>query len=233
MKTKILQIGTFIVSCIIAVGLYLKVDIIQKGGPVMVPIILCSIFAFGIAVDRIMHLYRARIDTDKFMDEVTTALKRNKINDAVLICDATQGPISNIFKAGILKHNYPKSEIREAIEDAGLHEVPKLERNLSALATIAHVSPLLGLLGTVLGMVKCFQIIQQKAASFYPVSPADLAGGIWEALITTVAGLIVAIPAFVVYNYLVSRVDNFVLQMEVLVTDLLNILIQKQERYEV
>jgi len=215
-------------SCLIAVGLYLKVDVIHKGGPVIIPIILCSIFALAISLERLINLYRSKIDTSKFMDEITIALKRNRISDALEICEQTQGPIAQILKAGIARYDRSRQEIREAIEDAGLHEVPKLEKNLSALATIAHVSPLLGLLGTVTGMVHTFQIIQQKAQAMYPVDPSVLAKGIWEALITTVAGLIVAIPSFVAYNYLVGKVQNLIVEMEILATDLVNILTQRK-----
>ena len=95
---------------------------------------------------------------------------------------------------------------------------------MTALATVAHISPLLGLLGTVVGLVRCFQIIQEKSTALQSVSPGDLAGGIWVALLTTVAGLIVAIPAFVAYNYLASRINNFILEMEKTSTDLVNFL---------
>ncbi|MFH0840031.1 MAG: MotA/TolQ/ExbB proton channel family protein [Candidatus Omnitrophota bacterium] len=208
-------------------------DMIQKGGPVMWPIILCSIFAFAILLERVWHLHRAKIDTVDFMNKIASTLKRNKIMEAIEMCNNTPGPIAQIMKAGILKHDRPRNEIREAIEDAGIHEVPRLEKNLSALATIAHISPLLGLLGTVTGMVKCFQVIQEKSTSLNPINPGDLAGGIWEALITTVAGLVVAIPTYVAYNYLVSRVDNFVLEMEKAATELMNILTTRGDRYEV
>jgi biopolymer transport protein ExbB len=151
-------------------------------------------------------------------------MKRHQIKEALEVCDTTKGPISNILKAGILKYDRTRGQIKEAIEDASLYEVPRLERHLTALATIAHISPLLGLLGTVTGMVRCFQVIQAKATAFHPVSPADLAGGIWEALLTTVAGLVLAIPAFVAYNYLVSRINNFILEMEKASTELVNFL---------
>jgi len=205
------------------------IDLILKGGPIMYPIILCSVLAFAIAIDRLFHLYRAKIDTRKFMDEIANTLRRNKIMDAIDTCDKTPGPIAHILKAGIMKHDRPRQEIREAIEDAGPYEVPRLKKNVAALATIAHISPLLGLLGTVLGMVRCFQTIQQKATSLHPVSPGDLAGGIWEALITTVAGLAVAIPTLVAYNYLVSRVNGIILDMEKSATDLINILTRKEK----
>lgn len=208
-------------------------SIIQKGGPVMYPIILCSVLALAIILERLYRLYKARIDTGQFMDSISQTLKRNRVMDAVQMCEATPGPIASIVKAGILKHDRTKTEIKEAIEDAGLFEIPALEKNLVTLATIAHISPLLGLLGTVTGLVRCFQTIQLKATSSSVVSPGDLAGGIWEALITTVAGLLVAIPTFVAYNFLVSRVDNFVLEMERSATEVVNILSERGEEFEI
>ncbi|UCH12848.1 MAG: MotA/TolQ/ExbB proton channel family protein [Candidatus Omnitrophota bacterium] len=202
-------------------------DMIIKGGTIMYPIILCSIIALAIVVERVFHLYRANIDTKKFMDEIANKLRRNKIMESIEMCENTPGPIAHILKAGILKHDRPKEEIKETIEEAGLYEVPRLEKNLPVLSTIAHITPLLGLLGTVLGMVRCFQVIQEKSASLYPVSPGDLAGGIWQALITTVVGLSIAIPTYVAYNYLVNKVDGFVLDMERSATDLINILTQR------
>ena len=203
------------------------IELIQKGGPVMYPIILCSILALAIIIERFYHLYKAKIDTKEFMNNVEITVKRNRIAEAIKICDNTPGPIAHIVKAGVLKHDRSREEIRESIEDAGHQEVPKLEKHLSLLATIAHIAPLLGLLGTVTGMVRAFQIIQEKSVSFNPVSPGDLAGGIWEALLTTVAGLIVAIPTVVMYNYLVNRVDEFVLEMERSATEVMNILSQR------
>jgi biopolymer transport protein ExbB len=204
-------------------------EFMQKGGPIMWPILLCSVFAFAIVIERLIHLRREQVDTKLFMEQISKSLKRNKIMEALELCERTKGPIANILKAGILKHDRPRNEIREAIEDAGIHELPRLEKNLPVLATIAHVAPLLGLLGTVTGMVAAFQVIESKASALNPVNPGDLAGGIWEALLTTVFGLCVAIPTFVAYNYLVSRVDGFVLDMERSATDLLNILGEKRE----
>ena len=199
-------------------------QVFLAGGPVMWPILLCSIFALAIILEKFWHLNKIRIDTQKFLSDILDKIKRHEIKEALQICDKTNSPISHILKAGILKYDRTREQIKEAIEDASLYEVPKLEKNLSTLATIAHISPLLGLLGTVTGMVRCFQTIQAKATSFHPVSPGDLAGGIWEALLTTVAGLIVAIPTFVAYNYLVSRVNNFILEMEKASTELVNFL---------
>ena len=207
--------------------------LILKGGPLMILIIMCSIVALAVVVERIISLRKAQINTAEFMERISEKLKRNKINDAVDMCNAMPGPIAQILKAGILKHDRPRSEIKEAIEEAGLHEVPRLEKNLGALATIAHISPLLGLLGTVTGMIRAFQVIEQKAGALMPVNPGDLAGGIWESLVTTVAGLAVAIPTYVAYNFLVSKVDGFVLEMEKSATDVINILGTKRDENEV
>ncbi len=199
-------------------------QIFLAGGPVMWPILLCSIFAMAIILEKFWHLNKIRIDTQQFLSSILEKMKRHQVKEALEICEKTKSPISHILKAGILKYDRPRPQIKEAIEDASLYEIPRLEKNLSMLATIAHISPLLGLLGTVTGMVRCFQTIQAKATSFHPVSPGDLAGGIWEALLTTVAGLIVAIPTFIAYNYLVSRINSFILEMEKASTELVNFL---------
>ena len=208
-------------------------EFMQKGGPIMWPILLCSVIAFAIVIERLIRLRQEQIDTKAFMEQISRSLKRNKIMEALDLCDRTGGPVANILKAGILKHDRPRNEMREAIEDASIHEVPRLEKNLPVLSTVAQVAPLLGLLGTVTGLVKAFQVIESKATLLNPVNPGDLAGGIWEALLATTFGLCVAIPTYVAYNYLVSRVDGFVLDMERSATDLMNILGEKREEHEV
>jgi len=206
-------------------------EMIQKGGAIMYPIILCSIIAFGIILERFYYFHKIRIDMVSFMNNIESALKRNKIAEAVKICEDIEGPIASIVKAGLLKHDRPRQEIREAIEDAGHQEVPMLEGHIKVLATIAHISPLLGLLGTVIGMVKTFQVIQVKTVAFNPVNTGDLASGVWQALLTTALGLIVAIPVIVAYHYLIAKVQDFVFDMERSATELINILSQRIEGY--
>jgi biopolymer transport protein ExbB len=199
-------------------------NLFLKGGPVMWPILLCSVYAIEIILEKILYLHKINIDTQEFLSKILDKMKRHQIKEALQDCDVTKSPISGILKAGILKYDRTREQIKEAIEDASLYEIPRLEKNLTALATIAHISPLLGLLGTVTGMVRCFQVIQSKATALHPVTPGDLAGGIWEALLTTVFGLIVAIPTFTAYNYLVSRINTFILEMEKASTELVNFL---------
>jgi len=194
------------------------------GGPVMWPILLCSVFALAIVLEKFWHLHKISIDTQVFLSKILEKMKHHDTKEALQICDSASSPIANILKAGILKYDRPRPQIIESIEDASLYEIPRIEKNLTALATIAHVSPLLGLLGTATGMVRCFQTIQAKSATLGPITAGDLAGGIWEALLTTVAGLIVAIPTFVAYNYLVSRINHLILEMEKASTELVNFL---------
>jgi biopolymer transport protein ExbB len=196
-------------------------------------ILIASVIAFGVVIERVYSLNKARIDAGRFMDGIISVLKRNKIIEAIEICNATPGPIAHIIKAGILKHDRSRLEIREAVEEAAQLEIPQLERNLPVLATIAHISPLLGLVGTVTGMIKSFQVIQQKAAAMIPVNPGDLAGGIWEALLATLAGLAVAIPTYVAHNYLVTQIDDLIYDMEISATDLVNLLSSRRDTYEV
>jgi len=205
-------------------------QLFQRGGPVMYPIFFCSIIALAVVIDRVYHLRRAKVDTEKFMEEISSKLKRNRIVEAIDMCEQTPGPIASILKAGLLKHDRSRQEVREAVEDAALYEVPRLEKYMNILATVTTVSPLLGLLGTVTGMVGAFQVIEEKAGSLAPVNPGDLAAGIWEALLTTVFGLCVAIPALLTYNWLTTWVNRFVLDMERSATELVNLLGQKREK---
>jgi biopolymer transport protein ExbB len=205
-------------------------NIIEEGGVLMYPIIVCSVVALAITFERFWTLRRATIDTREFMDAMRTVLRQNRIQEAVAICDETDAPVARIMKAGVLKHNRSKEDIREAIEDAGHLEIPRLERYMSALATCANIAPLLGLLGTVQGMIKCFATIQHKQGQ---VVPSDLAEGIGNALITTAAGLTVAIPALVVYNYFVTRVENMILEMEISSSELVELLTKHRGEREI
>ncbi len=204
------------------------VELIVSGGPMMAPIFLCSILAIAIIFERFIFLQRIKIDTKRFMDDVLGSLTTNRVDEAINICEQSPGPLANVLKAGILKYDRTHQEIKEAIEDAAMHEIPRLEKNIGILATIAQISPLLGLLGTVIGMAEIFQKIQLKSAALNPVTPADLSGGIWQALITTVAGLIVAIPTITAYNYFVNKANNLILEMEINAADLVGILSEKK-----
>lgn len=209
---------------------------VVKGGWVMLPIGLCSFFSVTIIIERFFFYFfgvKLKFNSQELIFRVIDSVRKNRITEAIDICEKNSFYLTNILKAGLLRHEESKELIQEAMENASLYEIPKLEKNLHFLSTIAHVSPLLGLLGTVTGLVECFDVIQQKTLSMGMVNPSDLAGGISEALITTVAGLCVAIPSYLAYNYFVHRVNLSVLEAERGATELLEVVSQRRYTGEV
>ncbi|MDD5195905.1 MAG: MotA/TolQ/ExbB proton channel family protein [Candidatus Omnitrophica bacterium] len=208
-------------------------QLIVKGGWVMLPIFLCSIFALAIILERLFFYAGIKFNKAILITQIFESVRKNKVSEAIETCEKNSFYITNILKAGLMHCEESKEIIKESMENASLYEIPKLEKNLHFLSTIAHVSPLLGLLGTVTGLVQCFYTIERKAASAGVVNPSDLAGGIWEALITTVAGLCVAIPTYIAYNYFVHKVNMSTLEAERAATELLELLSQKKFRSDI
>jgi biopolymer transport protein ExbB len=197
--------------------------LIKAGGPIMAPILLCSVVALAIIIEKLIYFTVIKTNVPAFKERVFDAVKNNQIKNALRDCDNDRSPTAKVLRSGVIKFSASREEMKESMEDASLYIIPRLESRLNALATIAHITPLLGLLGTVTGMTASFHTIQVRAASLNPVTPGDLAGGIGEALLTTVAGLMVAIPAYVAYNYFVNRINYFVLDMERAATELVNL----------
>lgn len=179
-----------------------------------------SAFAIAVFVERLLHYHRAQINSAEFLNGVRNVLKRDNVVEALSICEATPGPVPRLVKTAILSQERGREGVREALEEAGLLEVPRLEEKLNILATIAQIAPLIGLFGTVLGFIDMFKEIQSLGLN---ADLTKLAPGIWKALICTAMGLAVAIPSYTGYNYLVSRVNSIVLDMEKASTEILNI----------
>lgn len=185
-------------------------EIVKAGGWLMLPIILCSVVAAAIIAERMWSLQRKRVLPADLAEKVWFWAKNNKLDDNHLRALQTSSPLGQVLAAGLVNRDEHRDLIKESIEDTGRHVVHDLERYLNSLGTIAAITPLLGLLGTVIGMVKVFAAITSHGVG----NPAVLAGGISEALITTAAGLSVAIPALIGYRYLRGRVDSLVVNME-------------------
>ena len=184
-------------------------------------ILLASAVAVVVFIERVLHYHRAQINSMEFLNGVRNVLKRDNVVEAISICDAIPGPVARLVKVAILNREKGRDGVREALEEAGLTEVPPLEDKLNLIATIAQIAPLMGLLGTVLGFIQVFSSLQTKTTI---PTMHDLSGGVWQALICTAAGLAVAIPCYAAYNYLVSRVNAIVLDMERAATEITNIL---------
>jgi biopolymer transport protein ExbB len=186
-------------------------------------ILIAAATAAVVFVERALFCHRSQINSAEFLNGVRTVIKRGNVVEAIAICDATAGPVARLVKAAILHREQGRERVREAVEEAGLTEVPRLEEKLNLLATIAQISPLLGLFGTIIGFIRVFMYLQSEGLYAHISGEHSLAAGVWEALICAAAGIAVAIPAHAGYNYLVSRVNKIVLDMERAAAEIVNI----------
>lgn len=209
-------------------------DTLMLGGWILIPIALLSFLAIYIFVERMLTLRRAATDPAEIMERIREYVQAGNIHGAQAYCEAQDKPITRILKHGLDRLGRPIAEIRDAVNATGKHEAFELEKRTDLLASIAGIAPMLGFLGTVTGMIRAFQQIQNLQGN---VNPSVLAGGIWEALISTAAGLIVGILAFFFYNYLLTRINRLVNDMERTATDFIDLLqtpapTSPQPRYE-
>jgi biopolymer transport protein ExbB len=202
-------------------------ELVQKGGPLMWLILACSITALGVFLERLVHLHRCSIKTGDFLRGLANLLKAGHCAEAIQECAGTPGPVPRVLHAMLLRHDADREELRDIAQEAGQLEVPDLERNLALLGTIAYATPLIGLLGTILGLLSAFQQITTLGGY---ATAAEIAGGVYESLLTSAAALTVAIPAFVAHSYLSARVNDVVHDIERASIEMLEILRADQTR---
>ncbi len=196
-------------------------DLTLKGGWMMIPLAILWIIAIYLFIERLLTINKANQNPDQFMGSVKGLVLKGDINGARMLCSQNDTPIARMIEKGISRIGSPLKTIEASIENIGKLEIFKLEKNLSTLATIAGAAPMMGFLGTVIGMVQAFMGIAQEEGS---VSPKLLSSGIYAAMVTTVAGLIVGIIAYLAYNYLVSRVQKVIHKMEYTSIDFIDLL---------
>lgn len=192
-------------------------------------IIGCSIISFTIFIERLLYLNKAEIDTNKFIIDLRRPIKDRHIVEAINLCESTGGTVGNIVKAGLLKHNRTKDQIESAMEMSGLIEIAQLEKNAKILSIIAYITPLIGLLGTVLGFIQAFS--EMRASGLVDISATRIGEAMEYALVTTAAGLVVAIPSVIAYNYIVSRIEGFVLEIQTTSSEIVDLLIHRDDDY--
>ena len=185
-------------------------EIVKAGGPFMVPIILCSIISAGILLERLWTLQRKRVLPQELIKRVTELADKNQVTPKVIEALEKNSPLGRVLAAALANRDRGREIMMERVEDTGRHVIYELERFLNSLGTIASISPLLGLLGTVTGIIRAFNAVMLGGMG----DPRMLAGGISEALITTAGGLAVAIPSFIAYRYLRGKVEGIVVDME-------------------
>ena len=196
-------------------------ELLRQGGPMVWVLLIVSAFGITAFLERLLYYHRAQINASEFMAGVRTVLKNDNVVEAVAICDATPGPVARMAKLGILNREQSHDRLRELLDDHSRAEVPRLEKRLNMLGTIAQIAPLLGLLGTVLGFIQIFQGVWREGNW---VLANVLAGGIWQGLVCMALGLAIAIPCTIAFNYLVGRKDDIALDIEKSNAELINIL---------
>lgn len=189
---------------------------------VLVVIGLCSFIGIAIFIERLMYLGKIDIDTDALLIELKTAIERGDIGEAMRLCESRPGAVSNIVRAGIAQHERGREYIENSMELRGMIEVAKMEKNARILSIIAHIAPLIGLLGTVLGFIRAFG--EMRMSSLVEISSTQIGGAMEYALVTTAAGLVVAIPAVLAYNYVVSRVEGITVEIQATAAEVVDLL---------
>jgi biopolymer transport protein ExbB len=185
--------------------------LMQRGGWLMFVLFVCSVVALGVVFERTLYYKRCRMNVNEFLAGVLALVRRQSYVEAIARCEEGHGPIVSVVRTAIYKRHLPAAELREVVREIAQLEIPHLEANISLLGTIGYVAPLLGLLGTVTGMIEAFVQINRTSGT---ASVGDLSQGIYTALITTAAGLVVAIPCYLSHNFLVAQVHGLVADME-------------------
>jgi biopolymer transport protein ExbB len=197
------------------------IDYMQKGGPLMWLILLCSVISIAVFSERLLYFHRAAIDLGEFLQGLSNLVRKRNLAEARVECQATSVPVTRVIHAALIRHHLPRAELREIVQEAGQLEVPRLERNLGMLIAIGYICPLIGLLGTVTGLIQAF--VQLSANNGY-ATLADVSGGIYQSLLTTAAGLVVTIPTILAYCYLSARLNALLHDMERAGIEVVNLL---------
>lgn len=194
---------------------------------VLIIIVGCSVISFAIFMERLLFLRKSVRDTNQLIIRLRQIIQDGNFVEAIQVCEQEGGTIAAILKAGLLKHNRSREQIESAMEVAGLIEIAALERNAKILSIIAHIAPLIGLLGTVLGFIQAFA--EMRMSGLVDISANRIGEAMEYALVTTAAGLVVAIPSVIAYNYVVSRVEGFVLEIQTTSSEIVDLLIHRDE----
>ncbi len=203
---------------------FLDLSLLGQGGPVMWVLLGLSAVALVVFAERALYLHRGQIRSTAFLTGIKNILLKRRLMEAVTVCEETPGPVAAIVKSALLHHDADEPKLRLAVQEAALIEIPILERRMGALAAIAQVAPLLGLLGTVLGMLRSFHAFMQGGNY---ATPAALAGGMWEALLATALGLAVAVPTHLAHHFLRGRVRVLSHDMEWAANEIIRFLVHE------
>ncbi len=195
--------------------------LLHDGGPVMYPLFICAILSVAVMIERFISVNKASADNEQLSEQVREHLTAGRVNDALAVCEQHPGPVAGLLANGIRNRNLDSDSIERAMEELAMRETPLLYRRLGVLDTIITIAPLLGLLGTVTGMIKSFNVVGSTQGLN---NPNAITGGVAEALLATATGLAIAIVTLIGYNYLTEKVKEIIAEMEIRATQLMNIL---------
>jgi len=196
------------------------IDVLLKGGPILWVILLLAVPVLAIVVERVLYFRKIATDEDKLFARVKGAIEKGHFDEALAICDTVEAPLGGLIRAGIENRSLPEADLKEAVRDAAVKELPQIEHTIQAVNVIANISPLMGLLGTVSGIINSFNVL----GSFGAVSdPSILAKGISEALLTTAAGIVIAVPSMVIYAWLAGKANSVIGRLEGQANDLVRL----------
>ena len=200
-------------------------EFMQKGGPLMWPILFCSVLASAVFLERALYFHRISVKVGEFIRGLANLIRGRRYTEAQMEAAATSGPVQRVVHAAIIRHSLPREELKEIVRESGQLEVPKLERRLGILASLAFLTPMLGLLGTIAGLIEAFQSMTNASGL---TSSAEISNGIYQALITTAAGLAVCIPTALAYAYVDSRVKTTIHDIERAGIEIVNLLMESR-----
>lgn len=203
---------------------------LQQMNGILLVIGLCSVVAIAVFIERLKYLNEIDIDTETLLLELKSSIQQGNIVEAISLCETHEGAVSNIIKAGIANHERSRERIEYAMEMRGMVEIAKMEKNARILSIIAHIAPLIGLLGTVLGFIRAFA--EMKMSGMIEISASQIGEAMEYALVTTAAGLVVAIPAVLAYNYLITRIESMTVEIQATAAEVVDLLTYRNEYVE-
>ncbi len=206
------------------------IEMISKGGPLMWLLLACSILALGIFAERLFLFHRSTINVGEFLQGLSNLIQKRNYAEALHECAGTPGPVARVIHSAVIRHESSRAELKEIVQESGQLEVPRLERYLSVMMTIAYIAPLIGLLGTVIGLVDTFVEFNTLSGQ---ATIADLSRGVYQSLITSAAGLVVAIPTFILYSYLATYARTLMHDMERGGIEVVNIIVDARNQPEI
>ncbi|MDD2866599.1 MAG: MotA/TolQ/ExbB proton channel family protein [Candidatus Omnitrophica bacterium] len=228
MKERWLRLSVLCVCLVSSVILYLQNSLLRQGGWAVVPVLFCSLLGFTVVFAKIRQFASVRLDAPAFLKQIFEKLERQRLKEAIDLCEETDVPLSRVLRAGIIKYDHGKDEIKESMDNALRYEEPALEQHMALLSTLLDVLPLLGFLGTLLGITEIFYIFEAKEAVALSVGLGDVTGGVWQMVLAPLLALAVLVPLYVAFRFLSAQIKIVEADIDISCRELLSFLLERR-----